>query len=148
MYATMCVCTYLKGGIQRASDPQSAVNDAEPFVTTSCWLINQTPCCLSVYDLGLQLNAHSHVLQGNKLLLTMSMNLRGQSRAVSLDVMGQSGFTITWLPRLGPSLTEESKGSMNFVLTFLDLHCAWKALRDTLSLEFVCNQNHRSRDKA
>lgn len=53
-----------------------------------------------------------------------------------------------WLPRLMPSLTEESKGSMNFVLTFLDLHCAWKGLRDKLLIVFVCNQNHRPRGKA
>lgn len=43
-----------------------------------------------------------------------------------------------WLPRLVPSLTRESKGSINFVLTFLDLHCAWKGLRDELCIVFVC----------
>lgn len=39
-----------------------------------------------------------------------------------------------WPPRPVPPLTEESKGSMGFVLTFLRLYCSWKGL----FVVFVC----------
>lgn len=68
----------------------------------------------------------------------MNMDVREQSLAMNSDVRGWSSLAPSVAATASAFSYRESKGSMKFVLTFLDLHCAWKGLCDELAIVSVC----------